>query len=53
MPRFPLDGRDLIAAGFTPGPALGAELDRLEQLWIGSGFALDRNELLGRIERRG
>lgn len=44
---FPLGGDDLIAHGFAPGPALGAELDRLEKKWIASGFKLTRNELLG------
>jgi poly(A) polymerase len=29
------------------GPALGAELDRLERRWIESGFRLTAAELLG------
>ncbi len=41
--RFPLRAADL--EGLT-GPALGAELARLERLWIGSGFALTKPELL-------
>jgi poly(A) polymerase len=28
------------------GPALGAELSRLERVWIESGFRLSREELL-------
>jgi poly(A) polymerase len=48
---FPLNGTDLIAHGFSPGPALGAELGRLERLWIGSGFALDREALLKQAKR--
>jgi len=47
-PVFPLNGKDLIAAGFTPGPQLGAEIQRLEEAWIESGFALDRDALLRR-----
>lgn len=46
---FPLSGSDLVSAGYTPGPALGAELLRLENLWIGSGFSLDRAALLARV----
>ena len=46
VPRFPLKGGDLVAAGFRPGPALGAELERLERLWIEGGFTLDREALL-------
>jgi poly(A) polymerase len=48
---FPLSGDDLIAAGISRGPALGAELKRLEQLWIDSGFSLDRADLLARLRR--
>jgi poly(A) polymerase len=46
VPRFPLNGTDLMARGYEQGAALGRELDRLEQLWIESGFAMDREELL-------
>lgn len=49
--RFPLSGGDLIAAGFQPGPGLGAELERLERAWIEGGFTLDREALL-RMARR-
>ncbi len=49
VPRFPLSGGDLIKLGLRPGRALGAELDRLEQLWIESGFALDRDALLATL----
>ena len=51
VPRFPLGGNDLIRLGMRPGKALGDELDRLEQLWIESGFALNREELLERSAR--
>ncbi len=46
VPRFPLSGNDLMARGYKQGEALGKELDRLEQLWIESGFVMDREELL-------
>lgn len=45
---FPLTGRDLVGRGMQPGKAMGAELARLEQIWIDSGFALDREDLLER-----
>jgi poly(A) polymerase len=51
IPRFPLSGNDLIASGMRPGRALGAELDRLERLWIESGFSLDRKTLLEQVRR--
>ena len=51
VPRFPLNGGDLIAAGHNPGPALGAELERLERAWIDGGFTLDRDALLRMAKR--
>ncbi|MCK8463305.1 CCA tRNA nucleotidyltransferase [Aliiroseovarius sp. S1339] len=41
---FPVKPADLLPA-FT-GPALGAELKRLEDLWVASGFELQRKDLL-------
>ncbi|HEY0032289.1 MAG TPA: CCA tRNA nucleotidyltransferase [Devosia sp.] len=43
---FPISGHDLAGLGIAPGPALGAELKRLERLWIDSGFTLAKSELL-------
>ncbi len=51
VPRFPISGNDLIAAGIRPGPHLGAELERLERSWIASEFRLDRAALLADIQR--
>lgn len=51
VPRFPLTGADLLQAGWREGRALGRELERLEQLWIESDFALDRDALLRRAGR--
>lgn len=51
VPRFPLSGADLVRLGMRPGKALGAELDRLEQLWIESGFTLDRDAILSHAKR--
>ncbi|MCK8484444.1 CCA tRNA nucleotidyltransferase [Aliiroseovarius sp. S2029] len=41
---FPVQPADLMPK--LTGPALGAELRRLEQLWIASGFTLTRKDLL-------
>lgn len=49
VPPFPISGGDLTGLGMQPGPELGRELARLEQLWIASGFALGRAELLGLV----
>lgn len=45
-PKFPLNGGDLKAHGFAPGPELGQEIDRLKRLWADGGFKLGREELL-------
>ena len=49
VPTFPITGKDLIAKGMKPGPALGSELERLETKWIGSNFKLNRAQLLADI----
>lgn len=51
VPDFPISGHDLAGLGFTPGPALGQELARLERAWIESGFALGKGELLALARR--
>ena len=43
---FPVKAADLMPD--YEGAALGAKLKELEQLWIDSGFSLDRSALLGR-----
>lgn len=47
---FPINGNDLLRFGLRSGPALGAELARLERLWIESGFRLDREALLSQVK---
>lgn len=48
---FPIKGDDLLARGFVAGPALGAELERLERNWIASGFKLTRDALLSNLRK--
>lgn len=47
-PRFPVKGKDLIAAGLAPGPELGEILARLEAEWIDSAFSLGKAALMER-----
>jgi len=51
VPPFPISGRDLLDAGFKPGPQLGAALRRVEKEWVNSSFRLERDELLERLEK--
>ncbi|MEP0519989.1 MAG: CCA tRNA nucleotidyltransferase [Hyphomicrobiales bacterium] len=46
VPEFPICGADLLAEGFTPGPALGKELSSLEDKWLRERFEPSRSELL-------
>ncbi|MCZ8279265.1 MAG: CCA tRNA nucleotidyltransferase [Acetobacteraceae bacterium] len=50
-PIFPLQGRDLLAAGATPGPALGALLARVEAFWIAGGCTADHATCLAEAKR--
>ncbi len=49
-PHFPLTGQDATAAGFIPGPAMGAALREAEAWWIEQDFEPDRDALLKRLK---
>lgn len=42
VPRLPVAGRDLLKAGFPPGPAVGEALKRVEAWWVAADFTPDR-----------
>jgi poly(A) polymerase len=48
-PSLPVSGKDLIAAGLAPGPAMGEALRRLEDWWVASDFKPDRDALMARL----
>jgi poly(A) polymerase len=48
-PRFPLSGRDVIAAGVPEGESVGAVLAALEADWMASDFLLSEAELRDRL----
>ena len=50
-PVFPLQGRDLLAEGAIPGPALGALLAELQGFWIGGGCVADHAACLAEAKR--
>jgi poly(A) polymerase len=45
-PRLPISGKDLIAMGLPPGPAVSRRLAEVESRWIEAGFPADRNRAL-------
>jgi tRNA nucleotidyltransferase/poly(A) polymerase len=49
IPSLPVSGRDLLAAGMSPGPEIGVLLRKLEDWWVASDFTPGREELLQRI----
>ena len=51
-PRFPIKGRDALALGLTPGPAVGDVLEAIEEEWIAGDFVADRAALLKLLKRR-
>ena len=48
-PSFILKGRDLEAAGMEAGPEMGQALQRLEELWVDSDFAMNKSQLLAKF----
>lgn len=56
-PVFPLSGRDGLALGATPGPALGAALAAVRSWWLAGGCTADpaacREELRTRLQAPG
>ncbi len=45
-PIFPLSGKDLIAQGMEPGPAVSERLKELEDRWVSGNFMATGDELL-------
>ncbi|UTW54457.1 CCA tRNA nucleotidyltransferase [Kordiimonas sp. SCSIO 12610] len=50
IPVFPVSGRDLIALGMMPGPAISVSLNALEALWVESDFLMLKDELLATVK---
>jgi poly(A) polymerase/tRNA nucleotidyltransferase (CCA-adding enzyme) len=49
VPRFPLEGRDVVALGVAPGPAVGAALRAVRAWWLESGAVADHAACLQRL----
>jgi poly(A) polymerase len=50
-PRFPLSGRDVMAAGVPEGARVGAVLEQLEREWADSDFTLDEDVLREKLAK--
>ena len=42
-PNFPITGKELIKAGWSPGPDMGIKLKELERQWVMNEFKLPIN----------
>lgn len=49
IPVFPVRGQDLIDAGLTPGPQIGAALAALKRRWVLSNYGENRADLLASL----
>lgn len=52
VPVFPLQGRDLLALGLPPGPAVGELLHGVQAWWLTGGAEADRAACLDEARRR-
>ena len=50
IPRLPINGQDMLAAGIASGPQMGEMLRELEDWWVASDFLATREELLERLK---
>lgn len=50
-PVFPLEGRDVVALGVQPGPAVGALLRDLRRWWLEGGCIANRATCLAQLAR--
>lgn len=50
-PAVPVQGRDVLALGATPGPRVGEALRAAEEAWLAADFSLDRAALLDLLRR--
>jgi len=49
VPQFPVTGKDMIAAGFSQGKAMGDALAQLERQWADGGFKEQKDDLLKKV----
>lgn len=50
-PVFPLQGRDLVAAGVAPGPEMGAALREIRAWWLAGGCVADAAACRARVKQ--
>jgi len=48
IPKFPVNGNDIKAIGMS-GKAIGESLDFLRDIWVKSGYNMDKTELMSKL----
>lgn len=51
-PHFPIEGRDALAIGFPPGPAVGEALRAVRAWWLAGGCVADAGACRAELARR-
>jgi poly(A) polymerase len=49
-PAFPVQGRDIVAAGMKPGPAVGDAMRQMERAWVSSDYTMTGPQLLATLD---
>jgi tRNA nucleotidyltransferase (CCA-adding enzyme) len=49
LPKFPVNGNDLIQMGMRPGEEIGLTISQLKKEWAESDYMLTKDELLAKI----
>ena len=49
IPTFPIQARELVAAGMIQGPAIGERMKKMREQWISSNYRLTASALLERV----
>jgi len=52
VPVFPLEGRDVVARGLSPGPAVGEHLRAVRAWWLDGGCIASRADCLAALAAR-
>ena len=50
MPKFPIEGKDVLNLGVIPGPLVGKILQQVEKWWIENEFKPNKKECINKIK---
>ena len=50
LPKFPIEGKDVLNSGVIPGPLVGKILQQVEKWWIENEFKPNKKECINKIK---